>query len=123
MATGNRDFSAKKQRAAQNLRVKDVAAGARTSVRQAGQKQKERWFRRPCLAMPAVSCHQRLEAALLDVPATTQTDAGFQCSVGWCVISKNLFSITHYRETQEGAIAGAIGSAAQRRKLLGEIRV
>src|SRR5207245_3982752 len=52
--------------------------------------------------------------------ASYKRDSGCQRYVGWCVITKNLFSIARYKSAG-GAMAKSADSAAQRRKLLGEI--
>jgi IS5 family transposase len=101
MATGDRGFfSAKNEPAAQDLRVKKVAlpARGRLSVKRA-KKQKERWFRR------ALRWRAGCEATISTLKhpfsmlrATYKRDSGFQRYVGWCVITKNLFSIARYQE-------------------------
>ena len=101
MATADRGFfSAKNQRAAQDLGVKKVAlpGRGRLSVKRA-KKQKERWFRR------ALRWRAGCEATISTLKhpfsmlrATYKTDPGFQRYVGWCVITKNLFSIARYQE-------------------------
>jgi len=101
MATGDRGFfSDKNQRAARNLGVKKVAlpGRGRLSVKRA-KKQKERWFRR------ALRWRAGCEATISTLKhpfsmlrATYKTDPGFQRYVGWCVITKNLFSIARYQE-------------------------
>src|SRR5467141_3162461 len=101
MATGDRGFfSAKNQRAAQNLGVKKVAlpGRGRLSVKRA-KNQKERWFRR------ALRWRAGCEATISTLKhpfsmlrATYKTDPGFQRYVCWCVITKNLFSIARYQE-------------------------
>jgi IS5 family transposase len=101
MATGDRGFfCAKNERAAQDLGVKKVAlpGRGRLSVKRA-KKQKERWFRR------ALRWRAGCEATISTLKhpfsmlrATYKTDPGFQRYVGWCVITKNLFSIARYQE-------------------------
>jgi len=101
MATGDRGFfSAKNERAAQELGVKKVALPARgpLSVKRVKQ-QKQRWFRR------ALRWRAGCEATIstLKYPfsmlrATYKRDPGFQRYVGWCVITKNLFSIARYQK-------------------------
>jgi IS5 family transposase len=110
MATGDRGFfSDKNQRAAQNLGVKKVAlpGRGRLSVKRA-KKQKERWFRR------ALRWRAGCEATISTLKhpfsmlrATYKTDPGFQRYVGWCVITKNLFSIARYQE--RGRSNGKLG--------------
>src|SRR5882762_3004790 len=101
MATGDRGFfSAQNEREAQALRVKKVVlpARGRLSVKRA-KNQKERWFRR------ALRWRAGCEATISTLKhpfsmlrATYKTDPGFQRYVGWCVITKNLFSIARYQE-------------------------
>jgi len=101
MATGDRGFfSAKNERAAQDLGVKKVAlpARGRLSVQRAKQ-QKQRWFRR------ALRWRAGCEATISTLKhpfsmlrARYKGDPGFQRYVGWCVITKNLFSIARYQE-------------------------
>jgi IS5 family transposase len=101
MATGDRGFfSAKNERAAQELGVKKVALPARgpLSVKRVKQ-QKQRWFRR------ALRWRTGCEATISTLKhpfsmlrATYKRDPGFQRYVGWCVITKNLFSIARYQK-------------------------
>ena len=101
MATGDRGFfSAKNERAAQELGVKKVALPARgpLSVKRVKQ-QKQRWFRR------ALRWRAGCEATISTLKhpfsmlrATYKRDLGFQRYVGWCVITKNLFSIARYQK-------------------------
>jgi IS5 family transposase len=101
MATGDRGFfSAKNERAAQELGVKKVALPARgpLSVKRVKQ-QKQRWFRR------ALRWRAGCEATISTLKhpfsmlrATYKRDPGFQRYVGWCVITKNLFSIARYQK-------------------------
>ena len=101
MATGDRGFfSAQNEREAQALRVKKVAlpARGRLSAKRA-QHQKQRWFRR------ALRWRAGLEATISTLKhpfsmwrATYKGEPGFQRYVGWCVITKNLFSIARHQE-------------------------
>jgi IS5 family transposase len=101
MATGDRGFfSAKNERDAEALGVKKVAlpARGRLSAKRAKQ-QKQRWFRR------ALRWRAGIEATMSTLKhpfsmarATYKGDRGFQRYVGWCVITKNLFSIARYRQ-------------------------
>jgi IS5 family transposase len=100
MATGDRGFfSAKNEREAQILGVKKVAlpARGRLSAKRAEQ-QKQRWFRR------ALRWRAGCEATISTLKhpfsmgrATYKGAPGFQRYVGWCVITKNLFSIARYQ--------------------------
>jgi IS5 family transposase len=100
MAPGDRGFfSAKNEREAQILGVKKVAlpARGRLSAKRAEQ-QKQRWFRR------ALRWRAGCEATISTLKhpfsmgrATYKGAPGFQRYVGWCVITKNLFSIARYQ--------------------------
>ena len=101
MAAGDRGFfSAKNEREAEALGVKKVAlpARGRLSAKRAKQ-QKQRWFRR------ALRWRAGIEATMSTLKhpfsmarATYKGDRGFQRYVGWCVITKNLFSIARYQQ-------------------------
>jgi IS5 family transposase len=96
MASGDRGFfSANNELEAQTLGVKKVAlpARGRLSAKRAEQ-QKQRWFRR------GLRWRAGIEATISTLKhpfsmrrATYKGDGGFQRYVGWCVITKNLFSI------------------------------
>jgi len=101
MATADRGyFSAENEREAQALGVKKVAlpARGRLSAKRAEQ-QKQRWFRRAlrwragCEATISTLKHPFSMAR-----ATYKGGPGFVRYVGWCVITKNLFSIARYQE-------------------------
>jgi IS5 family transposase len=101
MATADRGFySAKNEREAQALGVKKVALPARGRLSaERAQKQKQRWFRR------ALRWRAGCEATISTLKhpfsmrrATYKGESGFQRHVGWCVITKNLFSIARYQE-------------------------
>jgi IS5 family transposase len=101
MATGDRGFfSAKNEREAQALGVKNVALPARGRLSATrSQQQKQRWFRR------ALRWRAGCEATISTLKhpfsmrrATYKGEPGFQRYVGWCVITKNLFSIARYQE-------------------------
>jgi IS5 family transposase len=96
MATGDRGFfSAKNEEEAHALGVKKVALPARGRLSATrSQQQKQRWFRR------ALRWRAGCEATISTLKhpfsmrrATYKGDRGFQRYVGWCVITKNLFSI------------------------------
>src|SRR6266481_5340858 len=101
MATGDRGFfSAKNEREAEALGVKKVAlpARGRLSAKRAKQ-QKQRWFRR------ALRWRAGIEATISTLKhpfsmarATYKGGRGFERYVGWCVITKNLFSIARYQQ-------------------------
>jgi hypothetical protein len=101
MAAGDRGFfCAQNERAAEALGVKKVAlpAGGRLSAKRA-QQQKQRWFRR------ALRWRAGIEATISTLKhpfsmarATYKGGQGFERHVGWCVITKNLFSIARYQQ-------------------------
>jgi transposase, IS5 family len=102
MATADRGyFSAKNEREAQELtRVKKVALPARGRLSAKRAKlQKQRWFRR------ALRWRAGCEATISTLKnpfsmwrATYKGAPGFERYVGWCVITKNLFSLARYQE-------------------------
>jgi transposase, IS5 family len=104
MASGDRGFfSAKNEREAQALGVKKVAlpARGRLSAKRAEQ-QKQRWFRR------GLRWRAGIEATISTLKhpfsmwrATYKGGHGFERYVGWCVITKNLFSIARYQERRK----------------------
>ena len=101
MATADRGFfSAQNEREAQALGVKKVAlpAQGRLSAKRAEQ-QKQRWFRR------GLRWRAGIEATISTLKhpysmwrATYKGGLGFERYVGWCVITKNLFSIARYQQ-------------------------
>jgi IS5 family transposase len=101
MAAGDRGFfSAQNEREAEALGVKKVAlpARGRLSAKRAKQ-QKQRWFRR------ALRWRAGIEATMSTLKhpfsmarATYKGGRGFERYVGWCVITKNLFSIARYQQ-------------------------
>jgi transposase, IS5 family len=103
MATADRGFfSAHNEREAQALGVKKVAlpARGRLSAKRAEQ-QRQRWFRR------GLRWRAGIEATISTLKhpfsmwrATYKGGHGFERYVGWCVITKNLFSIARYQERQ-----------------------
>jgi IS5 family transposase len=109
-ATADRGFfSAKNEREAQALGVKKVALPARGHLSaQRAQQQKQRWFRR------ALRWRAGCEATISTLKhpfsmlrARYKRDPGFQRYVGWCVITKNLFSIARYQARRRGH--GSVG--------------
>jgi len=104
MATADRGFySAKNEREAQALGVKQVALPARGRLSQSrAQRQKERWFRR------ALRWRAGCEATISTLKhpfsmlrATYKEERGFRRYVGWSVITKNLFSIARWQERRK----------------------
>jgi IS5 family transposase len=103
MATGDRGFfSAQNEREAEALGVKKVALPARGRLSATrSQQQKQRWFRR------ALRWRAGCEATISTLKhpfsmrrATYKAEPGFQRYVGWCVITKNLFSIARFQARQ-----------------------
>jgi transposase, IS5 family len=101
MATGDRGFfSATNEQEAHALGVKKVALPARGRLSATrSQQQKQRWFRR------ALRWRAGCEATISTLKhpfsmgrATYKGELGFQRYVGWCVITKNLFSMARDRE-------------------------
>ena len=100
MATGDRGFfSAINEQAADALGVKKVALPARGRLSATrAQQQKQRWFQR------GLRWRAGIEATMSTLKhpfsmgrATYKGDHGFERYVGWCVITKNLFSIARYQ--------------------------
>jgi transposase, IS5 family len=104
MAAGDRGFfSAQNEQEAHALGVKKVAlpARGRLSAKRAEQ-QKQRWFRR------ALRWRAGCEATISTLKhpfsmrrATYKGDRGFQRYVGWCVITKNLFSVARHQQRRK----------------------
>jgi IS5 family transposase len=101
MATGDRGFfSATNEQEAHALGVKKVALPARGRLSATrSQQQKQRWFRR------GLRWRAGCEATISTLKhpfsmgrATYKGELGFQRYVGWCVITKNLFSIARDQE-------------------------
>jgi IS5 family transposase len=101
MATGDRGFfSAKNEREAEALGVKKVAlpARGRLSAKRAEQ-QKQRWFRRGLRWRAGIEATiSTLKHPFSMARATYKGGRGFERYVGWCVITKNLFSIARYQQ-------------------------
>ena len=105
MATADRGFfSAHNERETQALGVKKVAlpARGRLSAKRA-ELQKQRWFRR------GLRWRAGIEATISTLKhpfsmwrATYKGGHGFERYVGWCVITKNLFSIARYQARRRG---------------------
>jgi IS5 family transposase len=105
MASGDRGFfSAKNEEEAHALGVKKVALPARGRLSATrSQQQKQRWFRR------GLRWRAGIEATISTLKhpfsmrrATYKGDGGFQRYVGWCVITKNLFSIARDQARRRG---------------------
>ena len=106
MATADRGFfSAKNELEAKSLGVEKVAlpATGRLSKKRAEQ-QKERWFKRALrwrAGSEATISHLKNPFSLKR--ATYKGEWGFKRFVGWCMITKNLFSIARYQERRKRA--------------------
>jgi transposase, IS5 family len=101
MATCDRGFfSATNEQEAHALGVKKVALPARGRLSATrSQQQKQRWFRR------ALRWRAGCEATISTLKhpfsmrrATYKGDRGFHRYVGWCVITKNLFSVARHQQ-------------------------
>jgi IS5 family transposase len=101
VATGDRGFfSAHNEREAHDLGVKKVAlpARGRLSAKRA-ELQKQRWFRRGLRWRAGIEATiSTLKHPFSMCRATYKGGHGFERYVGWCVITKNLFSIARYQE-------------------------
>jgi len=105
MATADRGFfSAKNEREAQELGVKKVALPARGRLSaQRAKQQEQRWFRRALRWRAGCEATiSTLKHPFAMLRASYKQDSGFQRYVGWCVITKNLFSIARYQERRRG---------------------
>src|SRR5258707_5360405 len=96
-------FSSKSEQEAHALGVKKVAlpVRGRLSAKRAEQ-QKQRWFRR------SLRWRAGCEATISPLKhpfsmrrATYKGDRGFQRYVGWCVITKNLFSVARHQQRRK----------------------
>jgi len=102
--------------------VKKVALPARGRLsKKRGERQKQRWFRRLLKwRAGSESTISTLKHPFSMGRATYQGEWGFQRYVGWCVISKNLFSIARWQERRklkrrshaQGKIVAPTGQAA-----------
>ncbi|HEX8816495.1 MAG TPA: ISNCY family transposase [Terriglobales bacterium] len=106
MATADRGFfTAKNEQEAEALGVEKVALPARGRLSKSrAARQKERWFRR------ALRWRAGCEATISHLKnpfsmrrAGYKGDPGFRRYVGWCVITKNLFSIARWQERKKRA--------------------
>src|SRR6516165_9804139 len=106
MATADRGFfSAENERKAEALGVEQVALQARGRLsNKRAKRQKERWFKR-ALRWRAGSegTISHLKNPFSMRRASYKGEPGFKRYVGWCVITKNLFSIARYQERKEKA--------------------
>ncbi|HMD43674.1 MAG TPA: ISNCY family transposase [Candidatus Acidoferrum sp.] len=104
MATADRGFfTAKNEREAEALGVEKVALPATGHLSKSrAERQKERWFRR------ALHWRAGCEATISHLKnpfsmrrASYKGERGFKRYVGWCVITKNLFSIARWQERRK----------------------
>jgi len=104
MATADRGyFTAKNEREAEALGVEKVAlpATGRLSNTRA-KRQKERWFKRALrwrAGCEATMSHLKNSFSMRR--ASYKGERGFTRYVGWCVITKNLFSIVRWQERRK----------------------
>jgi len=109
MATADRGFfSAQNERDAETLGVKKVAipARGRLSRKRAGH-QEQRWFRRALRWRAGIEhTMSHLKHPFSMARARYKEERGFQRYVGWCVITKNLFSIARWQEYRKLESAG-----------------
>jgi len=104
MATADRGFfSARNERKAKELGVKQVAIPARGRLsRKRAEHQKQRWFRRALRWRAGIErTMSHLKHPFSMARARYKGDTGFQRYVGWCVITKNLFSIARWQELKK----------------------
>ena len=122
-ARGDRGFfSAQNEREAEEMGVKKVALPARGGLsKKRGERQKQRWFRRLLKwRAGSESTISTLKHPFSMGRATYKGESGFQRYGGWCVISKNLFSMARWQERRklkrrshaQGKIVGPTGQAA-----------
>ena len=121
MATADRGFfSAQNERGARELGVEKVALPGRGRLSKTrAKRQKERWFRR------ALRWRAGCEATISTLKhpfsmmrARYKGEGGFQRYVGWCVITKNLFSMARWQERRkkrrnDAQVGRSCGAAAQ----------
>jgi transposase, IS5 family len=101
IATGDRGFfSAQNEREASALGVKRVALPARGRLSEKrAEQQKQRWFRRGLRWRAGIEATiSTLKHPFSMQRATYKGGLGLERYVGWCVITKNLFSIARYQE-------------------------
>ena len=106
MATADRGFfSAQNEREAEALGVHKVALPARGRLsKKRAERQRERWFKRALrwrAGSEATISHLKNPFSMKR--ATYKGDPGFKRYVGWCVITKNLFSIARWLERKKRA--------------------
>jgi IS5 family transposase len=104
MATSDRGFfSAQNEREAEELGVEKVALPAcgRLSKKRA-ERQKQPWFRRALRWRAGCEATiSTLKHPFSMVRARYKGEPGFERYVGWCVITKTLFSIARWQEQRK----------------------
>ena len=81
--------------------TKRVTGASRLSYKRA-QHQKQRWFRRALRWRAGIErTLSHLKHPFSMARARYKGDSGFQRYVGWCVITKNLFSIARWQELKK----------------------
>jgi transposase, IS5 family len=101
MATADRGFfSAQNEHEAEALGVQHVVLPATGRLSQArAQRQKQRWFKRGLRWRAGCEATiSTLKHPFSMLRASYKGERGFQRSVGWSVITKNLFSIARWQE-------------------------
>jgi IS5 family transposase len=100
-------FSAQNERTAQELGVEKVALPARGPLsKKRAEQQKQRWFRRALRwRAGSESTISTLKHPFSMLRALYKGERGFRRYVGWCVITKNLFSIARYKQRRKLAQA------------------
>ena len=104
MATADRGFfSAQNEREAKELGVKKVALPARGRLSgKRAEHQKQGWFRRALRWRAGIERSiSHLKHPFSMARARYKGERGFQRYVGWCVITKNLFSIARWQELRK----------------------
>ena len=104
VATADRGFfSAKNEREAETLGVEKVALPAPGRLSQTrAKRQKESWFKRALrwrAGSEATISHLKNPFSMRR--ASYKGEPGFKRYVGWCVITKNLFSIARFKERKK----------------------
>jgi IS5 family transposase len=104
MAAADRGFfSAHNEREAEALGVKHVVLPGRGRLgEKRTERQKQRWFRRGLhFRAGCESTVAHLKHGFSMLRAMYKGERGFNRYVGWCIISKNLFSIARYQQYQK----------------------
>ena len=96
-------FSAKNEQEAEAMGVKQVALPGRGKLGQKrAERQKQRWFRRALRWRAGCeSTIASLKHGYSMLRAHYKGERGFARYVGWSIITRNLFSIARYKESQK----------------------